>query len=107
MDSASCVGAFVKGRSASDLLNHRCQKLCAIGVAGGHEVFYPWIPSGDNPADEPSRFFEGSEAGEHSKPGPSASEVAQPVAKETVVVDPFTLRSWTGNELFFIHLCSG
>ena len=58
MDSASCVGAFMKGRSASKLLNTRCQRLCAIGISGGHEVFYPWIPSGENPADEPSRRFE-------------------------------------------------
>ncbi|CAK9030997.1 unnamed protein product [Durusdinium trenchii] len=32
LDSASCVGAFMKGRSSSRLLNHRCQKLCAIGT---------------------------------------------------------------------------
>ena len=101
MDSASCVGAFMKGRSASILLNQRCRKLCAIAVAGGHEVFYPWIPSGDNPADGPSRQYE-TQAGE-SNDAPKE----QPLASETIIVDPFTLRAWTGNEMFFVHLCSG
>ena len=104
MDSASCVGAFMKGRSASALLNERCRKLCAIAVAGGHEVFYPWIPSGDNPADRPSRQFE-VEAPEQSTR--LSQEFVQPTASDTVIVDPFALRTWAGNEFFFVHLCSG
>ena len=104
LDSASCVGAFMKGRSSSRLLNHRCQKLCAIGIAGGHETFYPWIPSGDNPADKPSRLFEGERKGHSESP-------VQPEAFEEVFLDPFglsrTLPSWSGNERFFLHLCSG
>lgn len=101
MDSASCVGAFMKGRSASKLLNLRCQRMCAIGVGGGHEVFYPWIPSGENPADEPSRRFETHKAGTH------VDEPADLPAKETVFVDPFD-RLWIDSStMFFIHLCAG
>ena len=99
MDSASCVGAFNKGRSASRLLNMRCQRLCAIGVSGGHEVFYPWLPSQDNPADEPSRYFE---AGTQRVEKP-----LEPACAEMTFLDPFTLRDWTGNERYFVHLCSG
>ena len=115
MDSASCVGAFCKGRSASHLLNVRCQRMCAICTAGGHEVFYPWVPSGDNPADEPSRRFE-DEA--HQIEGSSSNitstlHSSQQLASddlpaiETVMLDPFTLKGWAGGEKVFVHLCSG
>ncbi|CAK9096680.1 eEF1A lysine and N-terminal methyltransferase (eEF1A-KNMT) (Methyltransferase-like protein 13) [Includes: eEF1A lysine methyltransferase [Durusdinium trenchii] len=106
MDSASCVGAFNKGRSASFLLNCRCQRLCAIGVAGGHEVFYPWIPSGDNPADAPSRWY-GTVEEEISKHKTQDKGDDGLPALETLFVDPFTLRDWTGNERVFVHLCAG
>ena len=98
LDSACCVGAFSKGRSASKLLNERCRKLCAVAVAGGHEVFYPWIASAENPADEPSRRFEGGR-GEDYRP--------EPQALQQLHADPFTPQNWSGNERFFLHLCSG
>ena len=99
LDSATCVGAFMKGRSPSRLLNRRCRKLFAICISGGHEVFYPWIPSGDNPADDPSRWFQvGAE---------SSWKKAQPEPSEEVVMSPVSLRAWTGGERFFVHLCSG
>ena len=106
LDSATCVGAFSKGRSASHLLNSRCKRLCAIGISGGHEVFYPWIPSGDNPADEPSRRFEAGD-GIGSMDTQPCIQQQQPLAAETVVVDPFTLKEWAGGERIFVHLCSG
>ena len=59
VDSAACAGCFAKGRSSSNKLNDRCRRVCAINVAGGHEIFYPWMPSKENPADEPSRRWEG------------------------------------------------
>lgn len=117
MDSASCVGAFMKGRSASRLLNTRCQRLCAIGISGGHEVFYPWIPSGENPADEPSRRFE---AGLDLPSGPPCDREnvllsapplddskAELEGKEVVIVDPFIHGRLQSKEAFFVHLCSG
>ena len=58
VDSAACCGCFSKGRSSSHQLNARCRRMCAINLCGGHEVFYPWIPSHENPADEPSRRWE-------------------------------------------------
>ena len=89
----------MKGRSPSRLLNRRCRKLFAICISGGHEVFYPWIPSGDNPADDPSRWFQvGAE---------SSWKKAQPEPSEEVVMSPVSLRAWTGGERFFVHLCSG
>ena len=98
LDSASCCGAFSKGRSSSHLLNGRCRKMCAINIAGGHEPFYPWIPSEDNPADPPSRLFE------ISKSGPSAELVsAFPVVMPLLTMP----RDWSGNDSFFIHFCSG
>lgn len=102
MDSASCVGAFMKGRSASRLLNSRCQRLCSIGIAGGHECFYPWVPSGDNPADEPSRRFE-------TKARSSSQSVHVPdlAAAETIHVDPFERVQLDHHGEYFIHLCSG
>ncbi|CAE7195342.1 unnamed protein product [Symbiodinium microadriaticum] len=72
LDSAACVGCFTKGRSSSRALNQRCQRMCAIGVAGGHEVFYPWVPSKENPADEPSRRWEPTdEQADEGQPEPS------------------------------------
>ena len=53
LDSVAVTGAFTKGRSSSYALNDRCRQMCAINICGGHDVFYPWIPSADNPADEP------------------------------------------------------
>ena len=102
MDSASCVGAFMKGRSASKLLNCRCQRLCSIGIAGGHEVFYPWVPSGDNPADEPSRRFE-----PEARQGKEDHIVPDIQATEIVYVDPFNRLNMTYHGDFFVHLCSG
>ena len=54
VDSAACCGAFSKGRSSSSRLNSRCRKVCSVNLAGGHDVFYPWMSSGENPADTPS-----------------------------------------------------
>eukprot|EP00434_Breviolum_minutum_P045769 symbB.v1.2.041102.t1/scaffold7825.1/size10313/1 len=129
MDSASCVGAFMKGRSASRLLNTRCQRLCAIGISGGHEVFYPWIPSGENPADEPSRRFEvgldlligppcdrenvlliGPPCDRENvllSAPPLDDSKAELEGKEVVIVDPFNHGRLQSKEAFFVHLCSG
>ena len=96
LDSAACVGCFTKGRSSSRALNQRCQRMCAIGVAGGHEVFYPWVPSKENPADEPSRRWEPTdEQADEGQPEPSG---------ELLVTG---LGCWPNDSKFFIHVCSG
>lgn len=100
LDSAACVGAFTKGRSASHALNQRCRRACSINLAGGYDNFYPWIPSKENPADEPSRWFEPAGGCKDDEP-------------ELGSVDPTVempgLRFWGSQDdaLFFIHLCSG
>lgn len=98
LDSAACVGSFSKGRSSSKALNSRCRRLASINIAGGHECFYPWVPSKDNPADRPSRRFERG-----SEPGGGAPELdsAKPVS------DLRELGVWPADTKFFIHLCSG
>lgn len=58
LDSAATVGGLTKGRSSSHALNERCRRVASCTLAGGHEVFYPWVPSKENPADEPSRRYE-------------------------------------------------
>lgn len=57
MDSAAACGAMAKGRSASRALNERCRRHAAILLGGGLGAFYPWLASGENPADRPSRWF--------------------------------------------------
>ncbi|CAE7256040.1 unnamed protein product, partial [Symbiodinium sp. CCMP2456] len=96
LDSAACVGCFTKGRSSSRALNQRCQRMCAIGVAGGHEVFYPWVPSKENPADEPSRRWE---------PNDEQADEGQPEPSGELVVTG--LGCWPNDSKFFIHVCSG
>ena len=98
LDPAACVGSFSKGRSSSKALNSRCRRLASINIAGGHECFYPWVPSKDNPADRPSRRFERG-----SEPGGGAPELdsAKPVS------DLRELGVWPADTKFFIHLCSG
>ena len=99
VDSAACAGSFTKGRSSSHMLNARCRRVCAVCVAGGHEVFYPWVPSADNPADEPSRRWE---------PGVDLNQVG--VEHQPPPVSEVDLRGipvWPEDSKFFIHLCSG
>ena len=102
VDSAACAGCFTKGRSSSRILNTRCQRMCAINVAGGYEVFYPWVPSAENPADEPSRRWEtmgepaaASLSGEAEQPPPSGE------------INLSRLPVWPEDTYFFVHLCSG
>ena len=45
-DSACGVGALLKGRSPSRLMNEYCERVCAINVAGDLAPFYSWLPSG-------------------------------------------------------------
>lgn len=97
LDSAACTGAFTKGRSSSTLLNSRCRRMAGINMAGGHEVFYPWLPSGDNPADEPSRRYEP----QRTKPGEPELASSEPL------VNIEELGLWPSHQFFFIHFCSG
>ena len=56
-DNASCVGAFIKGRSNSARLNGRCRRVAATELGLGLGLFIPSVPSGNNPADAPSSKF--------------------------------------------------
>lgn len=97
LDSAACVGAFSKGRSSSMLINRRCRRVAAIQLGGGHEVFYPWVPSAENPADVPSRWFEA---------GAGRDKACEPESSEPIC-DLHDLWPWPEGSKFFIHLCSG
>lgn len=96
MDSAAMIGAFTKGRSSSRAINHRCKQMAAINLCGGHHPFYVWVPSAENPGDEPSRRFE---------PGPRSDEVQ--AESNLGTVDLRSLDCWPTDATFFIHFCSG
>ena len=98
VDSAACCGAFSKGRSSSSRLNSRCRKVCSVNLAGGHDVFYPWMSSGENPADTPSRWYE---------PSSAASLPQVELASSEPVADLRELGPWPTDTWFFIHFCSG
>ena len=57
VDSTATAGAAAKGRSSSRRLNARMRQLNACAIAGGLEVFAPWIPTDKNPADAPSSWY--------------------------------------------------
>lgn len=99
VDSAACCGAFTKGRSSSSRLNSRCRKVGSICLAGGHDVFYPWMASQENPADEPSRWFE--------KESKSSAVVQVDLESAEPVADLCELGPWPSDTWFFLHLCSG
>ncbi|CAK9055594.1 Uncharacterized protein SCF082_LOCUS30033 [Durusdinium trenchii] len=99
VDSAACAGSFAKGRSSSHQLNKRCRRVAAVCLAGGHEVWHPWLPSKDNPADEPSRRFEPRGG------APTPAKVEAPASSPDV--DLRELGLWREDTLFFIHFCSG
>ena len=97
VDSAACAGCFTKGRSSSHQLNLRCRRVASINIAGGYEVWYPWLPSKDNPADEPSRRFEPR----------GVSDAKVEVPSSSPAFDLRELSAWKPDTGFFIHFCSG
>ena len=54
IDNTVGCGAFLKGRSSFTKINAICRANCAVMITGFLEAFYPWVPSKDNPADDPS-----------------------------------------------------
>lgn len=79
IDSAAMLGALVKGRSSSKQINARCRKVAVCSFCGGHDPFYVWVPSDDNPADAPSRLFE------VEKCEKSGDESEQPQSRHSIV----------------------
>lgn len=104
LDSVAVTGAMTKGRSSSRALNFRCRQVASINIAGGHDIMYPWIPSADNPADEPSRWFE--PAGAERKDDGDHEGSLEPVS-ECPLVDLRDLPWLAEGAFVFIHLCSG
>ncbi|CAK8990988.1 unnamed protein product, partial [Durusdinium trenchii] len=49
---------FSSSLSLVDGYSMREASMGELASGSGHEVWYPWLPSKDNPADEPSRRFE-------------------------------------------------
>ena len=54
-DSQVVVGAINKGRSSSQDVLRCLRSVSALVLASGMQMFVRWVPSQDNPADEPSR----------------------------------------------------
>eukprot|EP00435_Cladocopium_sp_Y103_P028744 s806_g7.t1 len=108
LDSVAVTGAMTKGRSSSGALNYRCRQVTAINISGGHDSFYPWVPSADNPADLPSRWFEspGTGVAPADTAPASAERGLEPLSTEAVV-DLRHLPWIAEGSMFFIHLCSG
>jgi hypothetical protein len=55
VDSRVILGAFAKGRSSSSQLNKVLRGCLGLQVLGRKRVLNFWVPSADNPADDPSR----------------------------------------------------
>lgn len=55
-DSQVAIGALRKGRSSSPLLLRRLRAISSWLLASGLRLLLYWIPSEDNPADDPSRW---------------------------------------------------
>lgn len=124
VDSAAATGAYKKGRSASRKLNGCCRQACALVICSGIDPYFAWIPTDENPADEPS-----------SRHGVRAGAVRTIQPASTISVDstgasqkgdcwmsekPW-VRVWVERRLaqlshtayshhlpkFYLHLCSG
>ena len=55
IDSRVVVGAANKGRSSSYRLNGILRSLCGLLVGSRLQLSTPWVSTGANPADHPSR----------------------------------------------------
>jgi len=55
MDARAVLGAFAKGRSSAPSLFRPARRLAAHVLAGELHVRFVYIPSEENPADDPSR----------------------------------------------------
>lgn len=57
-DSLVAMYSILKGRSSSRLLLPRLRQLASLVLGSGLQLFIRWIPTGINPADEPSRRYQ-------------------------------------------------
>ena len=58
-DSQVCIAVLCKGRSSSRALQSVLSRISALVVAASCYPFYVFVRSADNPADDPSRWWEG------------------------------------------------
>lgn len=56
-DSLVTICSLNKGRSSSRLLLPRLRSLSALLLASGIKIYFKWVPTHLNPADEPSRVL--------------------------------------------------
>ena len=97
-DSASGTGALLKGRSPSRMVNRYCKQIAALCLGGGFITFISWIPTKENPADDPSSWH-----GVRSKGAPR-----QPIAKSEVMSHVRIDRPVAvSTRPVVLHLCSG
>ena len=57
-DSQVCIAVLVKGRSSSAQLSHTLKKVNALTLASGCCPAFVYVRTADNPADDPSRWYE-------------------------------------------------
>ena len=58
LDSQVALSVATKGRSSSKALNNVLRRLAALQLASNSYMLLAYVAGPDNPADEPSRFFE-------------------------------------------------
>ena len=131
VDSAAATGAYKKGRSASRSLNGFCRQACSIILCGNLEPFFAWVPTGVNPADEPSSWH-GVRAGRAQTSSATKHSIAPSSIVHPTCPSPSTISTWMQEHLLlrkwlsaglvdisdeqayndelpiiFLHLCSG
>jgi hypothetical protein len=57
-DSQVCIAVLVKGRSSSSQLSQTLRKINALTLASGSCPVFVYVRTADNPADDPSRWYE-------------------------------------------------
>eukprot|EP00972_Heterocapsa_arctica_P027521 4045495-Heterocapsa_arctica.AAC.1 len=84
VDNFAVACALTRGRAHSFGLLQLCRRSAALLIANNSECDMRWIPSEHNPADAPSRVFEGTSRELHELYAPIRSGGAGPSSRRAV-----------------------